>query len=359
MPRGRRVPRTPRVKKPKIAKIQRPKTKDLRMILKGLLTVSLANRIASLVYGLQWYDQALPYMVQKGLLTAQAKKLLEIAVKCRKQGIGTSNDDEKETAFLMALRQYEKACVGLKPPLVDKFFDQFKAKKVALEAKQKKLEMKFGNVVQLLQKAIGNRVKLAVADAQKPFQYDPGLTSVSYNREAAKQMALQFRAEGIFPVLVGQMDLLARHAALQPDGNGGWSYDPAKHVEINQEMLQSFITFAKSADAPNKLVRSGMVKPPKVHQPGTATGTAARQPRAPRGGNKTLGFLIPGTALHDVYDRLKDEKEHDMKDVIAGLNVADPMGRIKRLNQFGLQQGKLSVSIAGNKVQLKHTGGQP
>jgi hypothetical protein len=80
--------------------------KDLRTVLKGLVTVSIQNRLSSLAYALQWYDGALPYLIQKGLITPALTKTLEVAVKCRKQGIGTNNDNEKETAFLMALRQY-------------------------------------------------------------------------------------------------------------------------------------------------------------------------------------------------------------------------------------------------------------
>lgn len=356
MPKG--VAKKPRVKKPKIAKIPRPKTKALRMVLKGLMTVSQANRIASLSYALQWYDQALPYMVQKGQLDAKAKKLLEVAVKCRKQGIGTSNDNEKETSFMMALRQYEKACVTLRPPALDKFYDKFNAKKASLEAKQQKLETKFGNVVQLLQKSIGDRVKLKVADAQKPFQYDPGLTSVSYNREAAKALAVKFRQEGILAVLLDQMPILAQHAALQPNGAGGWEYDPARHVKVVEEMLESFIKFAKTADAPKRLVQNRVIREPKVKQPAQpGQPSAPKAPRVSTKGPRYLGFLVPGTAIATVYERLMDEKEHPIKDVIVGLTTGDPVGRVKQLGRYGVQKAVLDLTINRQMVSIKHKPG--
>lgn len=357
MPRHRRVPRTPKVPKPKKVKIPRPRAKELRMILKGLMTVSLANRIASLTYALQWYDQAIPYAVSKQLLDVKAKKLLDIAVKCRKQGIGTSNDDEQETSFLMALRQYEKALASLKPPAVDKFYDLFKKKRVALEAKQKKLENKFGNVVQLLEKSIGGKLKLKVADAQKPFQYDPTLTSLSYNREASKAMALQFRREGLLAVFSDQLDILSRHAALQPDGAGGWQYDPAIQVQTQQDMLKAFVAFAQTGAAPKKLVRASVAREPRQPKVPSQAGAAVgpRPPRAPRTGVRVLGFLVPGTAIHTVYERLKDEKEHEMSEVIAGITTGDPVGRVKQLARYGREKGSIVVTITGNKVQLKHT----
>lgn len=351
MPRTRK----PKVKVPKPVKIPRPKTKGLRLILKGLMTVSQANRIASLAYALQWYDQALPYLVQKGMLDAKAKKMLELAVKCRKQGIGTTNDNEKETSFLTALRQYEKACPSMKPPSVDKFYDLFNAKKTHLEAKQQKLENKFGNIIQLLQKSIGDRVKLQVADAQKPFQYDPGLTSVSYNREAAKALAIKFRQEGILAVLLEQMPILAQHVALQPDGKGGWSYDPARHVEIVEQMLASFIKFANTADAPKKLVRGLKIKQPV--QSGKSILQRAQTKPSLKKGPRILGFLVPGTAIATVYERLMDEKEHDMAEVIAGLVTGDPVGRVKQLGRYGFQKGCLALSINGQKVSIKHAAG--
>jgi hypothetical protein len=381
MPKQPRVPKTPRVKKPKAVKIPRPKVKALRMMLKGLLTVSQANRIASLAYALQWYDQALPYMVQKGQLDVKAKKLLEIAVKCRKLGIGATNDHEKETSFATALRQYEKACVVLRPALVDKYYDQLKVKESGLQAKQQKLENKFGNVIGLLQKAIGNRIKLTVADAQKPFQYDPGLTSVTYNREAARGLAEKFRAEGILAVVLDQMPILVQHAALQQgtgDQAGTWVYDPARHVAINDEIMQSFLAFAKTADAPNKLVRNGVVREPKIKQPKAPCATCqgvgtigagskqtpcpdcAKAPKAPRvftKGPRILGFLVPGTAIATVYDRLMDEKEHDIKDIIAGLATGDPVGRIKQLGRYGVQKNVLDLTINGQKVSIKHKPG--
>lgn len=358
MPRFRT--KAPKVKVPKPPKPIRPKTKALRAVLKGLLTVSQNNRLASLAYALQWYDPAITYLLQKGKLDPKAQKFVEVAVKCRKQGIGTTNDNEKETSFLMAIRQYEKACASLRPPAVDKYYDKLNAKKAHLEAKQQRLENKFGNVVQLLQKAIGDSVKLSVADAQKPFQYDPGLTSVSYNREAAKTMAQQFRQEGLLAVFFGQLPILSQHLALSSDGAGGWQYDSDRHVEAMEKLMASFLSFSKTAEAPKKLVRTGVVRQPKVSIPNQAQGSQPQQPRAPRAstkGPRWLGLLVPGTAIATVYERLMDEQEHDMKDVIAGLTTSDPVGRVKQLGRYGIEKNLLDVTINGQKVSIKHRPG--
>jgi len=318
--------------------------------LKGLITLSIQNRIAALAYALQWYDGALPYLIQKNLLPPDAKKKLEIAVKCRKQAQGTTNDDEKETSLLMSVRHYEKACAALKPVLVDKFYDLYKKKKDVLEKKQNRLTSKFGAVVGLLQKAIGDRLSLQVADAPKPVQYNPALTSLSYNREAVKEMTQQFRAEGILSVFISQLETLSMYAALKSDGAGGWAMDPAEQVQVQQELLGSFLTFAKGADAPRKLVRNGVVKVQQPRQPGAP---AAPRPPVSTKGPRVLGFLVPGTAICTVYERMQDELEHNVGDITAGLTTADPVGRIKQLGRYGIQKDLMDVTITGNRAQLK------
>jgi hypothetical protein len=352
MPRFRRA-RTPRVKVPKPAKIPRPKVRDLRMVLKGLMTVSVQNRIASLSYALQWYDQALPYLIQKNKLSADARKRLETAVKCRKQGMGTNQDQEKETAFLMAVRSYEKSCAALKPAPVDAVLTKFHARKDHLVKKQERMEQKFGTVTALLQKAIGDRVKLEVADAPKAMQYNPALTTLSYNREAAKQLSLKLRREGILSVFVDQLPELSRAGALESDGAGGWLYDPEKHVKMMEEMLNGFLQFARTGEAPKRLFRHGQVNPQNDSgpRPISAPRSFGRGSKGPKVG----GRYVHGTAAAIIYERLQDEKEWSFVDLFAGLNHAHPIGPLKVLQRDGASAGTWLVSITNDTAQLRRT----
>lgn len=353
MPRYRRV-RTPRVKMPKPVKIARPKVKGLRMILKGLMTVSVQNRIASLAYALQWYDHALTYLIQKNKLSADAQKRLAIAVKCRKQGMGTDQDQEKETAFLMAVRAYEKACAALKPASVDVALQRFHARKDHLVKKQERMEQKFGVVVSLLQKAIGDRVKLEVADALKAMQYNPALTTLSYNREAAKQLNAKFRQEGLLSVFVEQLPELARVGALESDGKGGWLYDSEKQVQVMMEMLNGFITFAKSIEAPKRLVRFGYPKKVPVALASTVSG--APRSFGPRSkGPKVGGRYVPGTAAAIIFERLQNGQEWILTDLFAGINHTHPIGPLKVVQRDGASATAWSVSITSDKAQLTYT----
>jgi hypothetical protein len=221
--------------------------------------------------------------------------------------------------------------------LVDVYVKLFQAKKAQLEVKQKKLEAKFGNVLETLQKAIGGRVKLEVADAQKEFQYNPAMTSLCYNREATSSLALKLRSEGLLPVFVSQLDLLSRHAALQSDGKGGWEYSVDRQLEVEHKMFQSFIEFAKTAAAPGKLVRSGNYVPKAPRQPGQ------RAPRVFQKGPKVAGLYVQGSAGALVYERLIDGKVWKFPDLFQGVNFANPVWLVRRMVRHGKKTGVWEV----------------
>ena len=350
----------PRQKAPKPAKLPRPKTKDLRMMLKGLLTVSLGNRIATLSYAMQWYDGALPYMMQRKLIPVSTDPktptkeqiALNFAVKARKHGIGATIDEEKETAFLTAIRKYEVACHKIKPPHVDKFYNMFKNQKAKLEQKQSKMASKFGSVVTVLQKAIGNRVKVVVADAVKEFQYDPSLTTLSFNREAAKKMAIQLRTEGILPLVVDKLPILTRHAALQSDGKGGWLFYPEKQVEVMNEVLRNFLSYAVTPEAPKRLVRQA---PAPAAQGAPQAASTTPRPKGTFGGQKGPkigGIYVPGTCGAIFYERLSDGKEWTLDNLFAGVAHAHPIGPLKKMAKDGPAHG-WTVLINNNKAKLQ------
>lgn len=350
-------------KMPKAPKLPRPKTKELKVILKGLLTVSLANRIASLSYALQWYDKALPYATQSKKKyipvstdpknPTKEQQALNIAVKARKHGIGATIDEEKETAFLTSVRNYEKAFHKMKVPHVDKYMDLFKAKKDKLADKQSKMVLKFGNVLQMMQKVIGPTPKLVVADAQKPLQYDPSLTTLTYNRESMKALSTMYRRQGLLAVFVDQLEVLSRSAALveDPQKKGTWMLYPEKQVEAMSRMLGQFITYAQSPDSPKRLVR-------KVYPEAPVDPNAPVQPKARRAfagghaGPKVGGAYIPGSARATIYERLADGKEWDLNQLLAGVAHSNPLRSLKKIRRDGPAHG-WKVNITGNKVKME------
>lgn len=367
--------RTKAPKAPAPPKLPRPKSKDLTMIYKGLMTVSIENRLATLAYALHWYDTAMPYFVQKGLLTVEIKSKLEKAVLCRRKGMGCtdpSQNHEKETAFLMALRMYERAFEPLKPPRVDKFYGEFQQRKATLELAQQKMEDKYGEIIRLLQVAIGNRVKLNLADAPKLRQYDPSMSTASYNREAAKQMTEKMRSEGFMAVFIEQLDFLARYASLENDGKGGWTFDPQKQIDTMGEMLRDFVKFCRSEEAPKKLVRTPSVETPKIEftapvtsqptsqaAPSSTAPATARPPRQRAKGPKIAGRYGQGSSPAIIYTELQDGKTHSVSELLRKIPAAIPMERLKDFIKDGKRFGGWNCAVNGDDIVMTVAGGNP
>lgn len=334
------------------------------MVYKGILSVSIGDRIAALHYGLQWYDKVVTYLLNKKLIPlanpqtpTPEQKRLAIAVKARNQAAGTVIDHEKETALLLSIRSYEIACKAIKPVPVDKFYALFNKRKGTLEAKQLRLEQKHGMVFGLMQKVVGSRFKITTIDAQKPMQYNPNLTTLNYNRDSAKALGLQFRAEGFLPVFFSQLDTFARNASLTPDGAGGFLHSWEAQNTEKQNLLNDLAAFLKTSGAPKRLVRNGQVPAAAVPKAPRAPGAPRAAQTGPRGkGPRVLGFIIPGTAIHKAYENLADQQWHSMADATTGVNNADPAGRVKQLQRYGREKGTFDVEFdatKGVRLQLK------
>jgi hypothetical protein len=336
-----------KIKVPKPAKLPRPLARDLRANYKKLISLSLENRIASLSMAIQWYLQALPYLMQRYKIIANhsVAQQLALATKCRKLGIGNTNLEEKETAFLQAVRIYEKLCSELRPVPVDSFYSIFEARKASLIGKQARMENKYGEAIGLLQRAIGNKLTLNIADAAKAVQYDPHLHSISFNREAARKITERYRKEGLLAAFLEQLDLFAQESALAPDGQGGYQYDPVRHIMAVKDLLKEFLAFAKTSECPNRIVKkAGAARAPRVN------GHARVR------GEKVAGRYMAGSAIAVVYERLKDEQWHTKDEVFSGLAVDhQSMGPLRHLKWHGNRDKVWKVTVNGDKIQLKHS----
>lgn len=90
---------------------------------------------------------------------------------------------------------------------------------------------------------------------------------------------------------------------------------------------------------------------------------ARMKEKAEKASTKVAGTLIPGTAIADLYEYLKDEKVHklvDAKKVVSSKHKADPMNRIQQLARYG-KKGKVACAVTidteEGTVQMKITKG--
>jgi hypothetical protein len=146
-------------------------------------------------------------------------------------------------------------------------------------------------------------------------QYDPHLRSISFNREAARKITEKYRKEGLLAAFLEQLDLFAQETALAPDGQGGFQYDPVRHIAAVKDLLIP---------------------------------RAPGQPRVPgvRRERVTGSRYVAGSAIGNAYAKLKDEQEHNLGDF--------SFAAIRHLRWHGNRDKTWKIFVDGKSVRLKH-----
>lgn len=368
MPRHFRY-RTPRPPKPpKAPKIKKPLLSDLKQIYKGLFTTDEGQRIACLNAAMQWYDnQALPYVVftNKGTYTTQQAKALDRAVKCRRQGMGTTFNAEKETSYRTAIKQYELVCDTLSPVKIDTYYTDLDAQAAKLEAKQKKLEERYGTLSELLTKALkpvgmeGQDVAIQVGQVKNEFQMDPARSQLTLRRDVVRELRRRVRAEGLLPVVFTVLDPLSRMCAMRPQYDqsgvptGGYVVAPSDQRTMERKLMANFLQWAATADAPKRLVR------PVTDLSAVPTGaTSGAQRKAPsafgKKGPKIADAFLQGTIIANLFTALMDgnlRKYEDLRNVIHG-NQSTLISKLRWIDGVGRRKLTATGGSSGWTVEF-------
>ena len=344
-------------KQPKVPKLARPKTTELRVAYRNILSADINLRVHGLTLALQWYDAALHYVIQKRKgLSPKAKKLHELATKTRRLAISSDMPGEKEVAIRKTIDLYEKVIGGtLKLPKVDAAYTKYDGMADKLLQKQDRLTGKYSNIMTLLAMATkplnaeGKPVSMVVVDQQKIRQYDPMLLKLMYSREAAKAMKRKLRYEGLLPLVIQELPILSQAGALcRNAADGTWGYDPSLQMQAYKKIMENFAEFSRTDASPRKLVRMGKApttKARKVRTPGAKRGPIPRGP-------KVGGVYVGGTAMGILYNELKDGSWHE-KNVLQGKISAELPGRLRRLKKDAGKYSKWDYEEQGTKVRLK------
>lgn len=327
--------------------MNKPDKRYLKTLYKGLLTASLTQRIQVLSQALQWYDDAIEYVVFVKKVRQIRNKNLSKAQKARELGISTKNLEERETAFRTAIRGCELYCEKLRPPRVDKFYSLFTIKKKKLVAKDVRLNEKHAFILRFLSLSTkGSGLKLKVIDnAQKPRQFN-GENEFGYSADHVDKMRRMFRKEGLLPLVVQELPYLTRAMALSTTGSGGFVHDPKKQNAAYEAMLNSFVKFCNSVESPKRLVK-------RRFEDDTGEASAAT-PREKKSRRKVGSGYTEGSCIDFLYRRLENGKPWDIKDLFKGA-PSDPKQPLQRLVKHGTKFGEFEVKISGDVVQLIKT----
>ena len=340
------------------------------MICKGLITTDIGQRINSLLYILKWYDDAILYLTfkQKGQLTPEQRKSLDKVHKCRLQGQGTTFNDEKETAYRTAITILEKLMDKvLQPAKIANFYKVLDAKKPKLEQKAENWMAKYGQTIQMLDKALqpqnaaGEKIEISIGPVQEEVQKDAELKRFVLRPDIAKQLHRKRQREGLLSAVMEPLVIeeLARLSAMEKEldqnhtWTGRWLAPWLKQNQAQTRMLRNLVTFAATAEAPKRLVRAAV--------PEAVNG----QPKAPRAvragfggfhkGPLVDGMFIQNSTAHLLYEILKDGKSYQKKELRTKIGKQAINSSLAKLAGAVVAKG-WKLDVQGDKVTM-HTGG--
>lgn len=335
-------------KAPKQVAPGRPYARDLRAIYKNLATTDDGQRLNALAQALHWYDIAIPYVIARhGARTADQAKAWDIAAKCRDRGVSTTFNGEKETAFVTALKRYQKVVSELEPPDLGEYYEELKQNETRLKLRQDKLEERFGNVVDLLNAALkpvnadGKVVEIKVGIVNQSYMMDPARSQLTLHRNMVKELRTMVRVEGLLVVVMELLEPLAKVCIMKPEtdstgqATGRYIAGEKEQRLMEKKLLWNLIEFCKKSDsAPKRLVKSEMARTLTSVSTGQKVQRTLGSGRLTRGPLRA-GLFVDKTAAATVFNILLDGQYHTVADlqklipakISNRLHVIDVTGR--------------------------------
>lgn len=338
------------------SKISKPKVRDLKDILSGLITASLSKRIDALAEAMQWYDNAIDFVIKKGQFDPNTTaKLMEKSRKTRELGIKTNHPEEKELSFKQTVGIMQKICSMLKPPPVEKYYAKYQSMKGKLETEGENANRKFSRILEIMNQLFPEAgIKFSVDPrSSDPRKYD-GTGEIIYSKHSMKEMWTLYRQEGVLALAFKEIMFLARAKATVPDGAGGFMRDHKLEIKAINELHQSIIKYARTDAAPTRLVKHPVIYiAPTTQQ--VSTQSTVEKPKVSRvgfGKKKEAGKpYASGSAMDILWTRLSNGHEITKKELFDKVPTHNPEDRLKWIIKHGPQKG-WSVSVNGDKVKM-------
>lgn len=363
MPRryGYSYMKTPKVKLPKQKqKIPMPKVSVLAEAYKETVTGSDTARIAAFNKALIWWDEAIIHYLSKAPLDAAQVKKYEVANKARSLALGTgATDGERINALERTLQLYEKIWASQQPPSITPYLEKYTAQKTELDAKNAAIAAKYQFIVDSLNSAFKDAgVSFEVQHAEKDRQFD-GHNKIILSKKLAKELVIKSRKEGILPVLFSEANTVMKVAAIETSVDGQSAMNFHKYYEQVPKIMANILAFCGSIDRKNvfkaaptalEATATNGTQASATPKPQTQRSTAPRPKMS--SGPLVGGAFKPGSAMATLYAALADQAPKATADVLKLLPVGSPMGRLKALIDIGQKNGKWTVTMSGNTVQM-------
>lgn len=352
----------PKAKLPKQKlKIPMPKTSVLVDAYRSSVTGSDSARISAFNEAVKWWDDAINYYLSKSPLDASQVKKYDTANKVRNQALSPSVTTGERLSFLERMLQlYEKIWASHNPPAIQPYLDKYNVQKQELEAKNAALLAKYQYITDSLNAAFSDvGVQFEVQQSETPRQFD-GKNRIIISKQLAKELVSKSRKEGILPVLFSEATTVMKVAAIETDATGHSALNFQKYYQTAPQIMASMLKFCGTIER-SKVFKAA---PESLEATVATNSTAAKAPKAPRVPGATMprpkthsgplvgGTFRPGSAMATLYDALSDQAAKATADVLKLLPVGSPMGRLKALVDIGQKNGRWTVVISGNTVQM-------
>lgn len=364
----------PKVKIPKPPKLQLPERRELKEIYKKLITGNISARIAALHEALVWWDKAMVYLMAKHPIGKDSSKLktLNKATKARNLGVGGSTEPEMEQGISMAIKLYDKLWgTDASIPSLENAYKRYEDRKDELEAKEAENRTRFQKVLEALEKVFNPfGLKFDIQKSEKLREVtvgDDDSIKIILSRRLAKELYRKLRSEGMLTVLFSELPTVIKASGLEKsadgDGNDVWEPNLVKMIENLPPALENVLAYCNEMPT-RKVFRKfegaleaevhdkGKAAFPKAPKAPRAVSNGQPRPKLQRGGLKIGGRYTPGSAMATAYQVLEDEKVHPLSEVFKKLGTSNPMDRIKWLQKHGTRNGKWTVVIQGNTIQM-------
>lgn len=207
--------------------------RDLHPLLSGVISVEVSKRVEALAAAVAWYESAIPYV--RTQFRADEERSFQRGQKAKNLGVSSGTpDNEREAALITTLRIYEKIVVRFfAVPEVDNYLKKFEEKRQALESAASKLRAKYGHLMDGLAKAFGSAFGVGFQvdlEAVKPRGFTRD-RKIVYSKDYAEELRKKLADEGVYALLLSQVDIVVKAAALTTDGDGSLYVDPDKVIE--------------------------------------------------------------------------------------------------------------------------------
>jgi hypothetical protein len=238
----------------------RPDRKQLKAIYKLLLSAIPEARVNQLIAAVHWYDAALDYIKDDErknlkLQTTKKTKVLDSIEDLRTMSMNANSLSKREDILRRLIEKFEQALAGIiRTKTLTSVYAKLKKIQTRLEKRSLRLESKSKIVIGFLEEALqprnarGDSVQFKVGDlSEKPRSASIDFRTIMYSKEYAQQMLATLKKDGFFPIVLSEIDLLARICAHKPneEEKGKWIVDLKKDRDSIFQMLQNLINYCQ------------------------------------------------------------------------------------------------------------------